>query len=303
MCVTAHSHKDQLGLELLNKLTRRFGGWNILPERTTPHLSPCTFGIEIEVPWRVYYRDLWEKHFRSGKKKYSEFTKEEQEQVTAECNPREKFLLLKLEDTVGCGLPRGRDKYWEFSFPPVQSVEILVCIAGVLNQAGLLPFGEPLSLQVTAGGVLPSKQVYRALMILEMLYGSEERIRSAIVQNDLVAWARKGRAGVAPRTVGLYFNEKVATEFRPLVLPPTLDGLYQLLRHVELLISWIWSTENGIRVLEWEQLKKSLGMILAEFGLPDENWGKPNQNQEVWRRFADNFDPILDRVREVSPVV
>ena len=83
-------------------------------EKRDSILSVYPVGIEIEVKFSSYFPQLYNKYL-SHQKTYSI---EEQSEIDKEIGDTERPLLDKLEKTISAGIPRGKDRYWEFSIQP-----------------------------------------------------------------------------------------------------------------------------------------------------------------------------------------
>ncbi len=115
-----------------------------------PEPSPGvhTIGIEVEVPWSSYFPGLW-KEYGLDQRKVSALSADELADLGRRCGDLEVDLLPQLRKTVECGVPRGNDRYWEFSLNPAHDAGLLVEQVRLLSAAGVLPRDRKHSLHVT----------------------------------------------------------------------------------------------------------------------------------------------------------
>lgn len=295
-------HPDDVGREVIERLRQTFP---IVPLETylgadSLETSGCRIGIEIEIPWRAYFPLLWQKYFGGGKK-FEDFTAEEERNLQAESAAGESVLLAQLQKTVVCGIPRGRDRFWEFAFGPVENVAILVEQVAILVANGLCPLG-PYSLHVTISNLHPTGRTYLGLLWLELLYSSAERIAAAIDRQRIDirrAWARKGCAGIRQKSAReLTWGDATAVELRTLELPSTLDRLLELLQQTALLANWLHREQGGQRVPAWGRWVSFLQGLLREHSLPVKNWGNPDTDLPVWEHYIAVFPSMRLAVKE-----
>lgn len=109
-----HAQINQVPLATTVNLLREFP--SKLPQRQ-PILRNVPVGIEVEVPWKAYFPDLWVEGF-------PKIDPDKLAEITAECAIREKSLVPRLMRSQDCGVKRGADRYWEFAFDPVTDVGI-----------------------------------------------------------------------------------------------------------------------------------------------------------------------------------
>lgn len=263
-------------------------------ERTVP------IGIEIECNWRSYFSDLWVEGFPN-------VDADTLARISTECSEREKILLPRLMETVDLGVPKGADRYWEFAFDPVTDIGIVVEQAMILQRQGLIPLGHQHSLHITVGGINLTKDAHYMAMVLEAISSSPARILSAFHPNSQqsVGWARKGNAGMFLKegSHDLQHGYEFATEFRILHIEKTTD-LYFILNAAQLMAEMIHKCQQGEQCDDWKFIVTSCKEVLADFKLPDRNWGKPHLNSEIWRDFAFHFESIKRSIlNKVLPVV
>ena len=96
----------------------------VLRDEGVPDTLP-TIGIEVEVPFSSYFPGLW-RSYGLDRRPLRDMEAHELHAFSTECAAAEVTLRRRLALTVECGVPRGADRYWEFSFAPVRSVGLLV---------------------------------------------------------------------------------------------------------------------------------------------------------------------------------
>lgn len=283
---------NQHPLEVTTNLIREFG-LPFLPLRL-PHTDRVIpIGIEIEVPWRAYFPDLWVEGFPN-------VDSETLARITAECSEREKVLLPKLMKTTECGIKAGADKYWEFAFDPVMDVSILCNQVAILMDKQLIPSG-PHSLHVTFGGIALTGRAHYIAMVMESMACSSQRILSGFYQSNSfmsTGWARKGYAATFEKTGthDLMHGYTVGVEIRLLTLPNNEHTLFNLLNVGQQLAVMVLQEQQGNTSTTWNDIVGQCRQILAEHNLPDTNWGKPHMNPTIWRSFAEQYDSIKNRI-------
>lgn len=296
-------HLDTNGFQIISRLRQKFPIHPVSTALSGPHLekSTCSVGIEIEIPWRAYFPDLWQKYFGAGKK-FEDFTPAEVQALQGESATFESALLANLEKTVECGVPRGKDRFWEFSFLPVETVEILVEQISILQANGLCPFG-PYSLHVTIGKLRPTGRAYLALLLLELVYGSTSRIASGINGHNRyrgLSWARKGRGGIYHKTSAyLTGGDTTALELRTLPLPDSPENLLRLLRAITRLAHWLHEEQRGKRSPEWHSLAILLEELLRSHSLEVKKWENPAIEPRVWECYVAAFPSMSSAAKEI----
>jgi len=294
---------DNLGLQIIDRLRQSFP---IAPQQTylgTPdrEQSICPIGIEVEIPWRGYFPVLWEKYFGDGKK-FEDFTPQQTIALQSESAVPESTLIEKLQKTIECGISRGKDRFWEFSFSPVRNVEIVAEQVAILSANGLCPLG-PYSLHATVGKLRPTGRAYLALLLLELVHSSAPRIASAINgENSYRAWARRGLGGINHKT-GAYltFGDTTAIELRTLQLPDSVAQLLQLLRRISCLAKWLYQEQQGVKIPEWACLVEFLQDLLHTHSLQVKNWENPATQPALWERYVAAFPSMSVAAKKTLP--
>lgn len=295
---------DAAGLQTTTQLKRMFTlqtSTSFL-DRQKPAYDTCSVGLEIEVPWRAYFPHLWAKHFQRGTKDFANFSVAEAAALDHDSKPQELCLNAKLGKTLECGLDKGRDWYWEFIIPPVRDVRILAEQVAVLNANDLCPWG-PYSLQPTIGGLRRTRSSYFALLILELLFASPERIAKGInakVPQWATSWARKGQGGIARKSLlDLKHGDTQAIELRTLCLPASLEEFYDFLTATALLATWLYREQCGAAVPQWDRIVAELAGLLTDFGLDNANWENPHTNPAVWEKYITCFYDMKAAARQL----
>jgi hypothetical protein len=165
---------------------------------------------------------------------------------------------------------------------------------GLLEEHGLCPFTGAHALQVTVGNISVTKSSYYVLMLLELLYSSEERMLDG---RGNAAWAKKGRSGVfAKKSEDLMFGSSTAVELKTLELPKNVKEFYQLLIHVSLLARFLKIEHDGGTCIEWEVAKAELGGLLVKNGVSNTLWRNPKDDNNLI------LGQFVSKMREMRPV-
>lgn len=272
-----------------------------------PELSgSVTVGIEIEVPFSSYFPVLWRKWGLAGRR-VADLPAGELLAFSAECALQEVPLRRRLEATVACGIPRGNDRYWEFSPGPVADLGLLWEQVHLLAAAGVLPRDRRHALHVTLGGLRRTSDVYYLAMALELLYVERERICAGVAATReaiFTGWGRKGLSGVFEKGSGdLMGGEQVACEIRTLQLPLTDCEFEQMLRLVRVGADAVAARQAGQKSegTEWlATFRSAAEAALARRGLPASNWwhgGKAGGiDYEAWAGFARHHDALREEL-------
>lgn len=254
-------------------------------------------GIEVEVPWKAYFPDLWVEGFPNVESHILS-------DISVQCTEREKDLIPRLMLTEKCGIKRGGDRYWEFALDPVTDVGIACDHIAILRQHNLIPPGKH-SLHITFGGVRVTRDMYYVAMCLEALACSPDRILRGFhptSPNLSHGWARKGYAGLFEKegSNDVQHGMEYGSEIRLLWLPDTDEQLYSLLSIAQLLAMRVQRAQTtGEQCHIWLSVMQDCKAVLSENGLPDRNWKKPHQDPNVWRVFADRLPAIQQRIKTI----
>jgi hypothetical protein len=265
--------------------------------------SLCPIGIEIEVKWRYYFPQLWDKYLAHTSYKNLEASLEQD--LTNECCKIEETLLPRLEKTRECGVEKGQDKYYEFAFNPVTDIYVLTNQVQILQQENLIPQGTH-SLHLTVGNLKAIKDVYYLLLFLEMLYCNQERVASAFHQDNSKissTWARKGMGGVFNKeSHELKFDYEQAVELRTLQITEQTD-LLTLLCQCSILSDIIYckmTHQNHPLIEQWDNWLNQIQLLLQNMGLTDNNWKKPNLTPQYWLAYMDAFTQLQQTIIPLS---
>lgn len=257
------------------------------------HGEIITIGVEVEVRWRSYFPELWKNHLEG--KVYSELSYDEKELLTKLCDAEEAILLPKLKATERLGIPKGKDKYYEFALEPAHHPSVIWYELELLKAANLIPDNMKHSLHITLGGMEANKDAYLMLMCLELLgYSSTERLCSAAVTDKAVLWGRRGRAGIREReSYQMKLGKTTGIELRTLELPTDQKEIEYLL-----FITWMMANyiKNKDRYPAWNNVVLELEGIAENNNIDiSKNWGRPYENPEVWIDFANKIPHINTR--------
>ncbi len=179
---------------------------------------PYSIGVEIEVKFRYYFPQIFNEFFLDGK--FDTLLEEEKLRISIFIAQQESIILPQLQTTVECGIPRGVDKYWEFSFKPVNNIKYLAQQILILKQMDLIPSGRH-SLHITLGGLKLTRTVYWILAYLQLLYIDKHRIQEALEHADKgngYSWGKKGMGGILKKFESDLDECTTGFEFRTLYI-------------------------------------------------------------------------------------
>jgi hypothetical protein len=284
-------------LNTFNKLNKEFDT-DIQLKNTLLATNPL--GLEVEVKWRYYFPTLWDKYLASCS--YKDLSKEEQQNLTQECNALEQHLLPKLEKTVSCGIPKGLDKYYEFAFTPCCNIELITGQIDLLKEQQLIPEGLH-SLHITVGNMKIDKNAYYLLLLLELITLEPQRIMEGFHKehkNLSSAWARKGLGGLFQKeSDDLQYGSTSAVEFRTLQINEKTD-IYELLSLTSYVSDIIINEQkNGIKHALWSSFIEDSQEVLLKYDLADKNWKKPNLSPEYWQLYINHFDSLKAEIPQL----
>lgn len=284
---------DLQALSTCERLAHEFG----LQQADLADHNPgqVTMGIEIEVPWSSFFPGLWSEFGLAGRKVAS-LSAAELAELSRRCAVAEQDLLPKLHSTVACGVPRGNDRYWEFSLPPAHDAGLIAEQVRLMSAAGVLPRDKPHSLHVTLGDLPRCPDIYYLCTLLEVEFVDPLRIKAGIEQTRQTihtGWARKGLAGVFQKGPDeLQGGAAMAAEIRMLQLPVRDDDFLRLMRMVQWCSSAIADRLRGHRsdaASAWVAAMEAVKRSLLEEGFPLVNWSRGGQKYEVWERFVESM--------------
>lgn len=282
--------------DILNKLQDRF---NYYPSSNNNYQALCPIGIEIEVKWRDYFPQLWDKYLKNTP--YKELTPEQQQALTLECTLLEKELIPLLEATVECGVEKGADKYWEFAFGPATQMHLIINQVKVLQEVNLIPSGDH-SLHITIGNLTDNKDSYYMLLLLEMLFSTKERIATGFHKDNVNlsgTWSRKGMGGLFVKdSSDLKYGYTKAIELRTLQLSNNTD-IENILNLTSYLSDINYNKMQKIQTEEnklWDTWRDGAIEILVKNNLIDSNWKKPNLSAQYWHNYINQFDNLSQQL-------
>lgn len=249
-------------------------------------ISKYSIGIEIEVKFRYYFPEIFEKWFKDGTP-FILRSEEEQDHINSEISKIESYLLPKLEATTQ-DIPRGKDKYWEFAFNPTYNITELSNRVEDLRRQNLIPDGEH-SLHITIGGLTPTKRIYHALSLMELEFLKKERISSGFSPKGWSnAWAKKGRGGIYIKRDDDLISADIGVELRTLMLYPELT--------IEQILSRL------VYLIDAKDTSEKCKYLLDKFNLPDINWEFPDKKREIWMKFIECFDEMKQEYKSLESI-
>lgn len=274
----------------------------------------CSLGAEVEVRWRHYFPHLYDVFLKNTP--YSQLTDRSKKLLTDHCTREEVQLIPRLKLTEYCGIPKGKDKYYEFAFSPCHNPAILAYEIQLLRQLKLIPTNHKHSLHLTIGGLGASFKAGMILMALEILgFSSKERIISACDPDDpmtkhrAMTWGRKGRAGMRERkptdVIPLTLGKSVGIELRTLELP-TDERVSAILFMIAHKLALCATSPDPRHAKHWDLIVGELVNLGRDQHLDvTKNWGRPYEDPDLWLCFAKclgNFDTneLATLINEIS---
>lgn len=268
---------DEVAQNTINNLCKEFDkSYVVYPDI----ISKFSIGVELEIKFKYLFPELHEKYFLNIDA-FNALTDEERSVINKEIGDAEKFILERFNKTIECGIPKGLDKYWEFSFTPVYNLALIIHQVDILIQTGLIPEGKH-SFHITIGGAEIKPEMYWNLLILELLFCDKERIASgfSVYDGRNAAWAKKGEGGILIKNQFDLVEETQGVEFRTLYLDTNKNNLPLLLIALKDLLN------NEFDLIETVKLE------VMSLGLPDRNWRRPNTQLKIWKKYIENFDNL-----------
>lgn len=257
-------------IEVIEKINETFD--TNLPINKSPQDSNVKIGFEVEVSTSCYCPEA----FTNGA------INDHADKVFAE---KELILMPILEKLHNCGVERTGSTpmlekfdqlgtYYEFMIPASQSVQNITTVIDFLTKNNFIPEGIAPGIHFTAGNIHRDEDAYIALMFLEILFATPERLRSK-------AWKRSHQAGIKKRSRHELKNgDTIACEFRPLLLPVTLPERCTLIKSTFMVMRALHK-RNSFFVT----LKSEMQELLKSHALPNHRWR--NDDDAVWSAFAD----------------
>lgn len=264
----------------LDRVAKHFGKELTIYE---PILCDYSIGIEVEIKFRDFFPELFEKYFKD--RTWDTYSPCEQATISDEITVEEERLEIKerLEKITELGIKKGRDCYWEFALDPVTDLSIILTQLDLLSQLEVLPEGAH-SLHVTIGNLKSNEETYWIFAFCELMFSSAERISSGFDLRKRMTFFKKGRAGLVVKRWRLVGCDS-AVEFRSLEL--VVDGELSV-THDKLVFLNKLLTSKPFRD---EAISRAKGTF-KDLDLPNENWGSYSDNPEVWDRYANNYEVI-----------
>jgi hypothetical protein len=271
-------------------------------ERLARAQRATTIGVEIEVRFSSYFPGLF-KQFGLDEHSYESLSAYDKSRLTLLTNEAEQPLQKNLKRTVLCGVPKGKDRYWEFANRPTYHPYTLSEEVFLLKRANLIPYNQKHSLHITVGGLPFGTDAGILLMILEMLgYTSKERLLSGINPDKAISWGRKGRGGMRRRTTDLEFGYTEAVELRTLEMPKDHARFEELLY-----ITWFLAETIRRPDLRdsWRAVRRVAVELADAYNIDAScNWGPGFENVDKWTKLADSITsmdntPLWRVVKEV----
>lgn len=268
-----------------------------------PFAFAPSMGIEVEVPWRLYFPQLWSEFGMS--RGFSALGPDEARALAAACAELEEQLLPRLRMSAACGVPRGNDRYWEFALDPCTDWRLPCAQLELLRAAGLLPAEPGLSLQITIGGARAGSGAQAMARLLEALCSSPARLASgleAAARGKIHSgWARKGSGGVLEKQAQeLKLGALRACEFRTLAMPGGESELRGLLSRASAAGAALSASQAGADselAKAWGRFESGCGRAMAGLGIPSLEWerGSPIPTA-AWGRYIESFGEARARV-------
>jgi hypothetical protein len=307
-CHASPAALDEAGELVCERLALSFG----LARPTRPHL-PCqtSIGLEIEVPHSAYFPELWAR-WSLHSRRVSDLSRADLDAFGSELSTLETPLRERLELSAACGIPRGNDRYWEFSMEPVHDLGIAWEQVELLGAAGILPRSRRQALQATLGSLRPTADAYYLAMALEALHVEPERLvagaRQAHHKTIFTGWGRKGSSGILQKgPADLQHGATHAIELRALQLPRLTqdwEAMARLLCHGANALMDLQAARLSHEASWLARLRAACESALSTRGLPLANWWRTGPEGGIdlrsWERFAAALPSIAVEIEPFS---
>jgi hypothetical protein len=265
-----------------------------------------TLGLEVEVPFSSYFPELWSS-WGLHARRVADLTPAELAAFSSECFELEGPLRRKLNATVECGVPRGNDRYYEFSLDPSADAGLQWEQVELLTAAGVLPRDRGHALHCTLGGVRRTSDVYYLALALELMFVQPQRISAGVAATRKTihaGWGRKGLSGVFEKGPGeLKARAPFAVELRTLQLPKCGEQLGLMMRMLRGGADALAEKQAGMASERTEWLAEFRGQAEAAFkacGLPATNWWKGGPDggvqYDVWELFVRELPALKQKL-------
>jgi hypothetical protein len=276
-----------------------------------PHLAgDVSIGLEIEVPHSAYFPELWARWQLHGRR-VADLEPQALAQFGRELAELEQPLRTRLAQTVACGVPRGNDRYWEFSLEPVCDLGLAWEQVELLTASSVLPRDRRHALHATLGDVRRTSDVYYLAMVLEILHVQPGRIGAGVAatrERIFTGWGRKGLSGVFEKGQSeLRAGAAVAVELRTLQLPQGRDEWVSMAGLLRAGADAIANRQAGHvdEHTEWfGDVRAAADEALATCGLPANNWWTGGLDGGIQYDTWDRFTKAMPRLRDMlEPVI
>lgn len=273
-----------------------------IQSEANPAVNTASIGIELELWWSHILPTEYAELLTSGE--WHDLSLQEKEAFNEAVEPIGYPHKERCRETLRLGVPsRGNDGLWEFSHRPVWHYKTLVEEVRQLVSAGLVPEGKSMPMHITLGGVEADSRLQLLLRILELSgHSSTERLSAA---DSTSGWARRGKAGVAPRSKWkLEFGQVNGAELRTLLFQ-NVHQLEKLLQCVQGAGSMIRAADNGdLRAATaWHSFVSGVELT-TDITIEGVSWIDPASNRSQWNAFVqrlesetleDNTNQLLNR--------
>lgn len=271
-----------------------------------------TIGCEVEVSWASLYPELIAKYFSDldSQKTFATvtqmvnaLTKEKREEFLEEKEAIEKRDKPRYEATIGIGIPKGNDGYWEFAPHPAYAWQTAAEEVDLLMEQKLIPVNFPNPLHITLAGIaIEGGGPHLILAGMELLTLPSERIRRAAETSVPYGWARRAShniGGLRHRPAHkLELGHLNGIEARTLITRGPEDHRVSL-RTAQLLGAVLLCRRNQADLNNdslldmaglWPLYKAHITELFTRRGLPNAAWDSPSSNPHMWKIWADCLD-------------
>ncbi len=268
--------------QTLKKVATHFGA---PVECYNPIRCDYSIGIEIEVKFKHYYPELFEKYFKNNS--WNSYSQSEKDIINQEISEKEEETQIKnkLEKVLELGVEKGEDCYWEFALDPVTDLSLIVSQINLLKYIGLLPEGIH-SVHLTIGNAKKDEDIHWVLFLVEMILSSKERLITGANKQKRSTYFRKGESGLLEKRWRLK-ECKSAIEFRTLelVIDEDMDSSFTIEK-----MNRLNNLLNDQEYLDIEIIKCK--DVLRRLNIPVSNWKNYKDNPEIWDMYYENYDKI-----------
>lgn len=275
---------NKIALDTLNRVSTHF---NTNLVRYDSINSNFSVGIEVEIKFKYFFPELYEKYFKNNSWKH--YSVEEQQIINEEINEEENRIGIKrkLNTTVELGIVKGMDCYWEFALDPVNDLSLIRTQLQLLKDLKLLPNGNH-SLHITIGNKVKNENIHWSLLLCELLLSSPERIATGFDIDKRATYFRKGESGLLEKRWRLV-DCPSAIEFRSLelVVDDDISITIDKLKYIHKILN-----DNNFLNDETNRCK----LIFGQYNLPNINWKNYKDSPDIWNKYYENFDNIKKKL-------